>query len=52
MNSPTDFAPEPYLPWLRTDPAMQQPAAMRTHHTLGFGMWVLQAKECRDIAWV
>ncbi|WP_460503707.1 hypothetical protein, partial [Hymenobacter agri] len=27
MNSSTDFAPEPYLPWLRTDPAMQQPAA-------------------------
>ena len=23
----------------------------RTHHTLGYGMWVLQAKECRDIAW-
>lgn len=27
MNLSTDFAPEPYLPWLRTDPAMQQPAA-------------------------
>ena len=27
MNSSTDFAPEPSLPWLRTDPAMQQPAA-------------------------
>jgi hypothetical protein len=23
----------------------------RTHHTLGLGMWVLQAKECRDVAW-
>lgn len=23
----------------------------RTQHTLGYGMWVLQAKECRDIAW-
>ena len=27
MNSSTDFAPEPQLPWLRTDPAMQEPAA-------------------------
>jgi hypothetical protein len=23
----------------------------RTHHTLGYGMWLLQAAECRDIAW-
>jgi hypothetical protein len=23
----------------------------RTHHTLGLGMWVLNALECRDIAW-
>jgi hypothetical protein len=23
----------------------------RTHHTLGLGMWILSAKECRDIAW-
>ncbi|MBO2010888.1 hypothetical protein [Hymenobacter negativus] len=25
--------------------------AKRTHHTLGYGMWILQAKECCDIAW-
>ncbi|MDO7851377.1 hypothetical protein [Hymenobacter convexus] len=40
MNPLTDFAPEPYLPWLRTDPAMQHPTGFISTEVLTLSAYV------------